>query len=107
MSHIIVSLAYIQYLNHLGLSCIHHSIQVALLKIQRNSINLFSNTLLFFIGSFTVVVLISDAWGQNPCGSTCSCTKGFYKEIYTTLREGNGTPLQYSCLENPMGGGAW
>ena len=23
------------------------------------------------------------------------------------LREGNGTPLQYSCLENPMSGGAW
>ena len=23
------------------------------------------------------------------------------------LREGNGTPLQYSCLENPMDGGAW
>jgi len=22
-------------------------------------------------------------------------------------REDNGTPLQYSCLENPMGGGAW
>ena len=21
--------------------------------------------------------------------------------------EGNGTPLQYSCLENPMGRGAW
>jgi len=21
--------------------------------------------------------------------------------------EGNGNPLQYSCLENPMGGGAW
>ena len=21
--------------------------------------------------------------------------------------EGNGTPLQYTCLENPMGGGAW
>ena len=21
--------------------------------------------------------------------------------------EGNGTPFQYSCLENPMGGGAW
>ena len=24
-----------------------------------------------------------------------------------TVGEGNGTPLQYSCLENPMGGGAW
>ena len=22
-------------------------------------------------------------------------------------REGNGTPLQYSCLENPMDGGVW
>ena len=21
--------------------------------------------------------------------------------------EGNGTPLQYSCLENPMDAGAW
>ena len=23
------------------------------------------------------------------------------------LGEGNGTPIQYSCLENPMDGGAW
>ena len=23
------------------------------------------------------------------------------------IREGNGTPLQYCCLENPMDGGAW
>ena len=23
------------------------------------------------------------------------------------IREGNGTPLQYSCLENPTDGGAW
>ena len=31
------------------------------------------------------------------------------KELDTTKRlngEGDGTPLQYSCLENPMGGGA-
>ena len=31
--------------------------------------------------------------------------------IYHYIRhhsgEGNGTPLQYSCLENPMDGGAW
>ena len=24
-----------------------------------------------------------------------------------SVREGNGNPLQYSCLENPMGRGAW
>ena len=23
------------------------------------------------------------------------------------VEKGNGTPLQYSCLENPMDGGAW
>ena len=23
------------------------------------------------------------------------------------IREGSGTPLQYSCLENPVGRGAW
>ena len=23
------------------------------------------------------------------------------------IGDGNGTPLQYSCLENPMDGGAW
>ena len=28
-------------------------------------------------------------------------------ELSLFIREGNGTPLQYSCLENPMDGGAW
>ena len=27
--------------------------------------------------------------------------------VYHSFREGSGTPLQYSCLENPMDGGAW
>ena len=33
------------------------------------------------------------------------------RKVMTNLdsifREGNGNPLRYSCLENPMGGGAW
>ena len=77
MSHIIVSLAYIQYLNHLGSSYIHHNIQVVFIK---DTEKFFSNTLLFFIGSFIVVFLISNAWEQNLCDSTFSCTKGFYKK---------------------------
>ena len=28
-------------------------------------------------------------------------------QVWQCLGEGNGTPLQYSCLENPMDGGAW
>ena len=27
--------------------------------------------------------------------------------VVSHFGEGNGTPLQYSCLENPMDGGAW
>ena len=27
--------------------------------------------------------------------------------VNSRIGEGNGTPLQYSCLENPMDGGAW
>ena len=31
-----------------------------------------------------------------------------FSDAYSTfIGEGNGTPLQYSCLENPMDGGAW
>ena len=31
----------------------------------------------------------------------------FYNILKASHREGNGTPLQYSCLENPMDRGAW
>ena len=32
---------------------------------------------------------------------------GFTLRLERSLGEGNGTPLQYSCLENSMGRGAW
>ena len=28
-------------------------------------------------------------------------------KLEDSSREGNGNPLQYSCLENPTDGGAW
>ena len=31
----------------------------------------------------------------------------FFHIIKCSSGEGNGNPLQYSCLENPMDGGAW
>ena len=43
--------------------------------------------------------------------SQCSLPHCYKNAILThfmlSLGEGNGTPLQYSCLENPMDGGAW
>ena len=39
------------------------------------------------------------------------CFASFARIIWSQVpdfnREGDGTPLQYSCLENPMDGGAW
>ena len=31
----------------------------------------------------------------------------FNDSLGINKEQGNGTPLQYSCLENPMDGGAW
>ena len=40
-------------------------------------------------------------------GKTIALTIQVYLKVFTlTDGEGNGTPLQYSCLENPMDGGA-
>ena len=34
-------------------------------------------------------------------------SKQLYYLLSFKVGEGNGTPLQYSCLENPIDGGAW
>ena len=54
-----------------------------------------------------------DSVGKGECGmnwesSIESYTSPCVKYIASVkFKEGNGTPLQYSCLENPMDGGAW
>ena len=35
------------------------------------------------------------------------CTQMNILKSSSSIREGNGTPLQYACLENPMDGGTW
>ena len=43
-------------------------------------------------------------------GKESACNPGDLGSIPGSGRspgEGNGNPLQYSCLENPMDGGAW
>ena len=41
-----------------------------------------------------------------PASSVLHCLLEF-AQIHVHCGEGNGNPLQYSCLENPMDGGAW
>ena len=40
------------------------------------------------------------------CGNTVNNICIVYLKV-VSIGEGNGTPLQYSCLENPMDKGAW
>ena len=64
--------------------------------------------ILFFNFSF----FLEPPWGF-PGGSevkASSCNAGELGSIPGSGRspgEGNGNPFQYSCLENPMDGGAW
>jgi len=62
-----------------------------------------------------------NSYNPTAMGSVPLCEKGsvnrlkrkpvkkskYSKDYVSGFREGNGTPLQYSFLENPMDGGAW
>ena len=63
-----------------------------------------------------VLVEISAFWQGFPGGSVVkkkkksTCQEGDVGSILGLGRSpggGNGNPLQYSCLKNPMGRGAW
>ena len=41
-------------------------------------------------------------WGQAVCFDDIK-----HHKLFVCYGEGNGTPLQYSCLENSMDRGAW
>ena len=42
---------------------------------------------------------------QNFVGKAMSLLFNILSRL--VIGEGNGNPIQYSCLENPMDGGAW
>ena len=46
--------------------------------------------------------------GSDGKASACNAgDPGLIPGLERSLGEGNGNPLQYSCLENPMDRGAW
>ena len=59
-------------------------------------IYIFTNTIRGFPGGSEVK---ASAWNAGD--------PGLIPGLRRFPGEGNGTPLQYSCLENPMDGGAW
>ena len=54
------------------------------------------------------VGLVGFPGGAEVKASTCNVRDlGLIPGSGRSPGEGNGNPLQYSCLENPMDGGAW
>ena len=62
--------------------------------------------LLSFLGVQLAPLLRRMVTAQNPKESLLE-KKLVCSLVVNVSGEGNGTPLQYSCLENPMDGGAW
>ena len=50
----------------------------------------------------------SSPWGRKELDMIeCAYCVYYVSHVYCDIGEGNGNPLQYSCLENPRDRGAW
>ena len=57
---------------------------------------------------YTPVVILDFPGGSEGKASVCNAGDlGWIPGSGRSPGEGNGNPLQHSCLENPMDGGAW
>ena len=62
----------------------------------------------FFELTITFTTCEGFTGGSEVKASACNAgDRGSIPESGRSPGEGNGNPLQYSCLENPMEGGAW
>ena len=57
--------------------------------------------------SLTSLVLAGGFFTTSTTWEASEMRLHIYVDIDIDVVEGNGTPRQYSCLENPMDGGAW
>ena len=67
---------------------------------------------MFLVGriNITKITILPNVFPCASNGKESACNTGDLSSIPGWVRtpgEGNGNPLQYFCLENPRGGGAW
>ena len=61
------------------------------------------------LSCFYVLAIVNSAAMNNGIHVSLSIlvSSGYVPRSGIAVSYGDGTPLQYSCLENPMDGGAW
>ena len=70
------------------------------------------NKYVYFEGEFGIIIIsgiaIPQLWRESNSKTKENKNQALkFVLVTSTFGEGNGTPLQYSCLENPMDRGAW
>ena len=83
--------------------------QLQALQFSVHLINLLS-ILLRCNGFARIQKAVVDQMGSRPSDSDYDLflvQVWLWEALWSFSGEGNGTPLQYSCLENPMDGGVW
>ena len=75
-------------------------------SIEEHYLAVKSKTIMIF--ETTLIELWGFPGGSDSKESDCNVGNlGSVPGLGRSSREGNGNPLQYSCLENPMDRGAW
>ena len=75
-----------------------------MLIISKGECEVYEN-LLYYLYSNSIHLIV---YGSDSKESACSSGQpSMILGLGRSPGEGNGNPLQYSCLENPKGGGAW
>ena len=61
-----------------------------------------------YTSCINIIYKLSFPGGSDGKASACNVgDPGLIPGLGRSPGEGSGNPLQYSCLENPMDGGAW
>ena len=59
------------------------------------------------VASLRPMIVVNTVTFDTPCKLLDTVQGPVFTTFSGRFGEGIGTPLQYSCLENPMDGGAW
>ena len=99
---------YLSYSKHLILDCIIVTcINICILKKWNHFLHI-TYLKIFFARAHYFLGFPSGSAGKNPPAKAGDARDmGLIPGLGRSTGEGNGNPLQYSCLENPMDRGTW